>query len=528
MIRKTFCSTAAPAGEQIGRAFLVRGFCACALFAAMAAASALAAPGIGEKKDGLAAIRELNIADGKIVFAESGDFPTMAMPKGSALSNLPSRTIVKLVLKPASNSTINVQVWLPNAGKWNDRFIGLGNGGAAGSINPGSLAGPCGGGYAVATTDMGTAPNPDSGIGNQEVWKDFGFRATHLMTVSAKQIIQAYYGKDPVHSYFNGGSTGGQQALQEAQRYPEDYDGIVANIPAHCRTPLHAYFLWNDQILHKCPFTESQQNNIILAGNTYMAAREIPQTAGKLVSDPRCNKDDIEAVIKLAREKDPTLTDAQAAALRKLFDGPRHAVTGERIFNGIPFGSSFNIAHGHLYLFKWVFGAQKDLMDINFGKDIDTYTAALGPYLNAENPDLSPFEKRGGKLIMISGSADSCVPYHASLDYYERVAEHFGSLEKTKSFLRFYIIPGMSHGAGPGINKLPSMLDLVINWREKNIAPDMIQGQRVVNDKTELDIPLYPYPTKTGWTPETGFKPVDGPRGGVERIAERFRPAAAQ
>jgi feruloyl esterase len=258
-----------------------------------------------------------------------------------------------------------------------------------------------------------------------------------------------------------------------------------------------------------------------------MAAREIPQTAGKLVSDPRCDKQDIEAVIKLARQKDPTLSDAHAAALRKLFDGPRHALTGERIFCGIPFGSSFNIAHGHLYLFNWVFGAEKDLMAIDFGKDLDTYTAALGPYLNAENPDLSRFEKRSGKLIMISGSADSCVPYHASLDYYERVAEHCGSIEKARAFIRFYIIPGMSHGPGPGINKLPNMLDLVINWREKNMAPEMIKGQRVVEGKTELDLPLYPYPSKTGWAPETGFRPVDGPRRGVERIAERFRPSAA-
>jgi len=463
-----------------------------------------------------------------MAFVESTDSPTTAVPKGVALSNLPPRTIVKLVLNPEKGSNIKVEVWLPRAEKWNGRFLGLGNGGAAGNISPGSLAGPMSGGYAVATTDMGTAPSPDSGIGNQAVWKDFGFRATHLMTVTAKQVAKAYYGRDPTFSYFNGGSTGGQQGLQEAQRYPEDYDGIVANIPAHCRTPLHAYFLWNDQILSKCPFTESQQKNIILAGNAYMAAREIPQTAGKLVSDPRCDKHDIEAVITLAREKDQTLTDMQAEALRKLFDGPRHAVTGERIFCGIPFGSSFNIAHGHLYLFKWVFGADKNLAEINFGKDIDTYTAALGPYLNAENADLGPFERRGGRLIMISGSADSCVPYHASLDYYERVAEQCGSIEKARTFIRFYIVPGMSHGPGPGINKLPGMLDLVINWREKGVVPEMLKAQRVVDGKTELDIPLYPYPTKTGYAVETGFKPVDGPRLGVERIAERFRPPAAE
>jgi feruloyl esterase len=165
-----------------------------------------------------------------------------------------------------------------------------------------------------------------------------------------------------------------------------------------------------------------------------MANREVPVAAGKFVSDPRCTSKDIEAVIALARQKDATLTDAHAEALRKLFDGPKHAVTGERIFNGIPLGSSLEAAHGHLYLFKWVFGADKNLDEINFGADIETYTAALAPYLNAENPDLSAYQKRGGKLIATTGSADSVVPCPAPIDYYERVIEHFGSLEKVQSF----------------------------------------------------------------------------------------------
>jgi len=493
----------------------------CAILSVLAASVLLA-----EQKDPLQTLKELKV-EGTITSVEHSDSPTMANPKGGSLTKLPPRTVVKTILTPAKGSNIHVEVWLPDPGKWNGRFVGLGNGGAAGSINPSGLAGMMAGGYAVAITDMGTAPNSNSGIGNHEVWKDFGFRATHLMTLHGKQVVKAYYGKDPEYSYFNGGSTGGQQSLQEAQRYPEDYDGIVANVPAHCRTPLHAYFLWNEQIFHRCPFTDSQKNNITLVCNEFMAAREIPQTAGKLVSDPRCTMKDIEAVIHLAREKDPTLTDAHAEALRKLFDGPKHAVTGERIFNGIPLGSSFDASHGHLYLFQWVFGAEKNLDEINFGKDIDTYTAALAPYLNAENADLGAFEKRGGKMLMISGSADSVVPYHASLDYYERVVEHFGSLEKTQSFLRYYIVPGMAHGPGPGINKMPNMLDQVMNWREKGAVPGMLKAQRIVDGKTELDIVLYPYPTKTGW--DSGqFRPVEGPRGGVERIAERFRPAAAE
>ncbi len=496
--------------------------------AVLTATVAVAAEKAETPPAGLAAVKALAIKEGKIVSADYETSPTMTGPNNRVFNNLPARTVVKLALSPAKGSNINVEIWLPEAQKWNGRLLGLGNGGAAGHINPAGLAGAAAGGYAVATTDMGTAPNAGSGIGNPEVWKDFGYRATHLMTVYAKEVIKTFYGRDPERSYFNGGSTGGQQALQEAQRYPEDYDGIVANIPAHCRTPLHAYFLWNDQIFHKCPFTPEQEKNIIAAANEYLAPREIPQTAGKFVSDPRCTSADIDAVIALALKKDQTLTEKHAAALRQLFDGPKHALTGERIFPGIPLGSAFNIAHGHLYLFNWVFGANKNLQELDFGKDIDTYTAALGPYLNAENPDLRAFCARGGKLIMASGSADSCVPYHASLDYYERTIELFGSLEKVQEFFRFYIIPGMSHGPGPGVNRLPSLLDLVVNWREKGTVPGMLQGQRIVDGKTELEIPIYPYPAKASWTEAGGFKPVDGPRGGVPRVAERFRPAAAE
>ncbi len=462
----------------------------------------------------LAALRTLKIEYGTITTVERDASAT--------------KTIVKLVLNPAKGSNINVEVWLPDAEKWNARFLGLGNGGAAGKINSGSLAGASAGGFAVATTDMGTAPNADSGIGNPEVWKDFGYRSTHLMTVVAKQIVRAHYGRAPEFSYFSGGSTGGQQALQEAQRYPEDYDGIAAAVAAHCRTPLHAYFLWNDQILKKCPFTKEQDASVIAAANEYMASREIPAAAGKFVSDPRCTMQDIESVIALARKKDATLTDEHAAALTKLFDGPRHAATGERIFNGIPLGSSIEASHGHLYLFNWVFGKDKKLEDINFGADIDTYTAKLAPYLNAENPDLSAFAKRGGKLIMTLGTADSVVPYHASIDYYERVIERLGGLDQTQSFFRFYVVPGLAHGGGPGINQPPNLLDTARAWRETGTAPFALQGRHVENGKPTWEMTIYPYPTQTGWNAATkSFEPVDGKRGGVERIAERFRPAAA-
>lgn len=501
----------ASSNKKIGVLFAAILFCCIPAYSQAPQGGSPGPPGEAQ----LAALKKLQIDKGTITLVERAASPP--------------RTVVKIVLNPAKGSNINVEICLPDADKWNGCFLGLGNGGSAGRINSNSLAAASAGGYAVATTDMGTAPNSDSGVGNKEVWKDFGFRGTHLMTVTAKLVIRSCYGKGPEFSYFNGGSTGGQQALQEVQRYPEDYDGIVAAVPAHCRTPLHAYFLWSDQILKGCPFTKAQEASVVAAGNEYVAARELPVAAGKFVSDPRCDGKDVEGVIALALKKDPTLTQEHAAALRKLFDGPRHAMTGERIFNGIPLGSSLEPAHGHLYLFKWVFGAEKKLEDIDWGADIDAYTAALGPYLNAENADLTAFEKRGGKLLMTSGSADSVVPYHATLDYYERVIEQCGGLAKAQSFFRFYLVPGMGHGAGPGINQMPNLIEVVRHWREKGVAPEVLQGRRVVNGKSEFEMPLHPYPMKTGWdAAASSYKAVEGARGGVERVAERFRPAAAE
>jgi len=473
------------------------------------------------------ALRTLSLDGGKIVSVEHLTAPTITDKDGRTIDKLPPRTVVRWELSPVPGSHIRAEMWLPDASSWNSRFLGLGNSGAAGSIKTSSLTGPIRGHFAIATTDMGTAPTPDSGIGQPEVWRDFGHRATHLMTVSAKKILQAYYGRPPEYSYFVGGSTGGQQAMQEAQRYPEDYDGIVAHVPAHCRAPLHAYFLWNDQIISQCQFTESQETNIIAAGNEYMANREAPAIAGKFISDPRATSEDIDAVIRLVQQKDPTITPAQADGLRKLFDGPTHPTTGERIFGGIPFGTSLRNAHGNLYLFQWVFGRDQDLRKLNFADDIDTYTAALGPLLNAENPDLSAFQKRGGKLLIIPGSADSVVPYHSSIDYYERLIASIGSLDQTRSFARLFIIPGMSHGPGPGINKLPDTLQVVIDWREKGIAPEMLPGKRIINGKTELELPIYPYPQQAKWSPETNsYHPVEGSRSGIPRISARYLPPA--
>ena len=156
------------------------------------------------------------------------------------LENLPPFCRVQLKMTPGSGSLIYTEVWLPD--DWNGIFVGTGNGGIAGQVAYGWLVPFVQEGYAVANTDMGTSRGEKSGIGNPDVWKDFGWRATHLMTKAAKELIRVRYDRDPAYAYFVGSSTGGQQAMKEAQCFPEDYDGILAAVPANSRLNLHTFF----------------------------------------------------------------------------------------------------------------------------------------------------------------------------------------------------------------------------------------------------------------------------------------------
>jgi feruloyl esterase len=168
---------------------------------------------------------------------------SLSLADDRIFTDLPAFCRVSFQLKPTTESNIRVELWLPQ--EWNGRFLGTGNGGGAGSISYNPLAFGVRRGFATANTDMGTSPNANEAIGHPERWVDFGYRATHEMTVAAKALIQLFYNQSASYAYFMGCSTGGQQALMEAQRYPSDYHGIIAGAPANNRTNLHTGFLWN-------------------------------------------------------------------------------------------------------------------------------------------------------------------------------------------------------------------------------------------------------------------------------------------
>ncbi|NOU63868.1 tannase/feruloyl esterase family alpha/beta hydrolase [Paenibacillus sp. LMG 31461] len=428
---------------------------------------------------------------------------SLTLEDGRIFTDLPEFCRVCLQLRPTSDSNIRVELWLPQ--DWNGRFLGTGNGGSASYISYNPLALGVRRGYATANTDMGTSPNAFEAIGHPERWVDFGYRATHEMTVAAKSLIQLYYRKSASYAYFMGCSTGGQQALMEAQRYPSDYHGIIAGAPANNRTHLHTGFLWNFKATNQrtgAHFSKEQIASItrkvvehgrgkdggVLHGDNFFTDPRVLQFGPETLAASQVDDDGV------------SLTEEQISALKLIYAGPTNPRTGERIYTPLPFGSEAcgggldlqqdpeQLPSSLLYPFHWVFGADFDYSTFDFDHDLDTLNERLAPILNANNPDVSEMKALGGKILLYTGMADPLVPYQDALHYYERVIEHQGGLDQTQDFFRLFLVPGMGHcGGGPGLNEigfrgvssLPvdrehDILAAMVDWVEHEKAPDTL------------------------------------------------------
>jgi feruloyl esterase len=439
-------------------------------------------------------------------------------PPGNAkpLTGLPAFCRIAATLKPSPDSEIRIELWLPEQ-DWNGRFLGTGTGGGAGYINYGSLAMGLRRGFATGNTDMGTSPGANMLAGHPEKWTDFGHRATHEMTVAGKAITAAYYNKPPHHTYFSGCSTGGQQALMESQRYPEDYDGILAGAPANNRTHLHTGFVWNLRATNDVPgsaFLPKEKIDMITRAVIQACAGKDGGAPGdNFLTDPRACHFNPETLPLCPDGTDdaPCLTKPQLDALKKIYAGPVNPRTGERIYTPIPLGSE-NVGSGIelqqnpklspnalFYQYKWAFGADYDYNTFDFDRDQDRLDSLLGPVLNANSTDLSAFSKHGAKLLMYAGTADPLVPYQDALGYYERVMGVQGGLPQTQAFFRFFLIPGMGHcSGGPGLNDGGDMLGALIQWKEEGVAPQQLIGTAYEHADPQKAVrfkrPLYPYP----------------------------------
>ena len=447
-------------------------------------------------------------------------------------------------IKPGSQSNIHFEVWIPTDGSWNGKYQQVGNGGFAGSIPLSAVANAVSRGYAAAGTDDGTSgppPGAPSFIGNPDVLLDYGYRAIKATADDSKAAISTLMGQAPSHSYFVGCSDGGREALKEAQRFPNDFDGIIVGSPVNDQVgEFGSSYLYDMQAVLNGPQTAGVPDAYIPAsqlGLLSTAARA--QCAGKdgglatdaFLSDPRqCFFDPGVVQCKTGQDPSTCLTAAQVQAARKIYFGP-HNRRGQLLFPGYePGGESTPGNWG-----TWISGSSPSVPGIQYvlgsgfgcdlmqgvtscnylSIDVDQQDATarrtLQPILSSVDPDLRPFKAHGGKMIQYAGWDDTAIAPENGLNYYRKVTRTIGD---PRDFYRVFMVPGMAHcsgGAGPnafgnGTNNGPvidadhDLLKALERWVEQVIAPDKIIATHYVNNSAAQGVafqrPLCPYPQR--------------------------------
>lgn len=425
--------------------------------------------------------------------------------------DLPAFCRVMATLTPSDDSDIEIEVWLP-ADEWNGKYQAVGNGAFTGSIRHGSMAAALAQGYATSSTDTGHTGNTASfGLGHPEKVVDFGWRSIHEMTLASKAIISARYDEGPRYSYWNGCSAGGRQAMKLAQRFPEDYDGIVAGAPGQD---------WTGRAAGALRVATALEAND--AARLSEADRELVHTAALEACDKADGIEDgvIDApqacdfdpgVLECSAAKDAScLTAAQVNTVRMLYSSPVNPKSGRAITGLVP-GSELNwtdmgwtrsARDTGLEQYRYLVYADPEWTIDRFDFDTDIVKAEEtdNDTLNALDPNLRPFFDRGGKLIAYHGWSDAQISPLNATQYYERVVEVIGSADEVHDSYRLFMAPGMGHcarGEGPSVfDKMPP----IEAWVEQGVAPDSIIAARQQDGVVDRTRPLCPYPQLAVYT----------------------------
>lgn len=428
-----------------------------------------------------------------------------AQGNAAAFAKLPEFCRVAATLTPTKDSEIKIEVWLPAAG-WNGRLQSVGNGAWAGSISYPAMATALAAGYAAASTDTGHTGNNASFItGHPEKVIDFAYRAVHEMTVTAKAVIAAYYGSAPKFSYWSGCSTGGRQALTAAQRYPADYDGILAGAPAIYATRLQGTQVWAAQVVHKDEASYIPPDKYPLLHNAVLQQCDsLDGVKDGVLENPAMCKFDPKVLTCKDGGGDSCLTGPQAEAAARLYAGPTSSKTGQPLFPGLARGSELGWATlagprpmslaDELYKYLVFENPNWDFKTLNPETDFARAEKAIARTIDAIDPNLKPFTDSGGKLLMYHGWSDPGITPFNSVQYYENVVKTMGGTSTTMNSIRLFMLPGVNHcrgGAGPdtfdGIGAL-------VDWVENGKAPERIVASHQTNGKVDKTRPLCPYP----------------------------------
>jgi feruloyl esterase len=427
--------------------------------------------------------------------------PGSTAPRTGSRLTMPAHCRVTAVLKPSSDSQIEVALWLPTE-TWNGRIAALGNGAWAGGIDFFSLLAKLQDGYVAAATDTGhksTPPDASWAIGHPERLQDFGARAVHEMSVAAKSTVEAFYHQRPQYSYWDGCSTGGRQGLVAAQQFPGDFDGIVAGAPV-----LDQPLMRGGDLAVLIPVLQDASRALnqakLAALNTAAVAACDSQDGLRdgIISDPAACKFDPATIVCRGAESDSCLTPAQLETVTKVY-APVASKNGRLVSPGKWPGSelswtlgglaappsawttAFQISHDSL---EW------DWRTFNFDRDVALAEERVGALMNATDPDLSAFKARGGKLLLYHGVSDGSISPANTLNYYRSVLKKMGG--EQQDWLRLFLVPGTQHcGGGPGPDQV-NYLAAVERWREVRTPPDQLIAIRVPNGTNRVDLMTRP------------------------------------
>lgn len=423
--------------------------------------------------------------------------------------------VTAITTHPPEGDRVTIWLAIPMSG-WNGRFVGNGGGGFSGG-SAGAVNGPVAQGFAAGSTDTGHEGGSGSfalGDDGRLAWqliRDNAHLGIHEMTVTGKALTEALYGEAPRYSYFNGCSTGGRQGLMEAQRYPQDYDGIASGAPAINWATFHVQHLWGPLLmnLENNPIPSCKLNAVVAA--SIAACDTLDGVEDGFIADPaRCDYDANELVGTSSGECG-TFTAADASIVNRIWEGPR-TQNGEFLWHGMPRGADLNALSGSrgdplepqamfisLDWFRYFLKQDPEFDWATLTRDsyerlFEQSMEQFGRVIGTDDPDLRAFRDRGGKAIVWHGWSDPLITAPGSVDYYERVVAEMGGARETESFVRLFMAPGVGHcgGGGPSPTRL---LDAVIDWVEEGEAPDSLaaaqsqRGGEVIRTR-----PLCPYP----------------------------------
>jgi tannase/feruloyl esterase len=450
---------------------------------------------------------ELALPDTHITAATSmppGSFspetPSPAFVPASLYRSLPAFCRVSATLTPTPDSQIRLELWLPAEG-WNGKLMGTGNGGAQGAIFHYAMAGPLQRGYAVVNSDTGHSGDGSDwsfAVGHPEKLVDYAWRAVHEMTLRSKAIVARHYGRPPRLSYWTGCSSGGRQGLMEAQRFPEDYDGIIAGAPANAWVPLMAHTLWVRQWMARGLPAEKLP---LLREAAIAACDAADGVLDRVAEDPsRCDFDP--ARLRCAGAAEPGCLDAaQVEAARAIYRGVIDPRTGERILPGpeptsepewAAYAGAFPI--GVNWFRDLVFADPDwDPRSFDFDRDLERARQFENGSITATDPDLGAFVRRGGKLLLWHGWSDGLIPPRSSIEYQRAVLAKLGDAA-TRDHVRLFMAPGVAHcwgGEGPYQIDTLSALE---RWVEQGQAPERISATRPLETGGMRSRPLCPWP----------------------------------